>query len=180
MKIMIASDIHGSGFYAEQLVKAFEREQPEKLLLLGDLLYHGPRNALPKEYDPPRVAELLGKIADRIMCVQGNCDADVDQMVLPFPVLVPSMLLYAGGRMILATHGHVWGENTPPKLHKGDILLNGHTHVPSLREHETFTYVNPGSVSIPKEDSWHGYMMLDDRALVWKTLSGEEKMTYTL
>ena len=180
MKIMVASDIHGSGYYARQLLTAFEREAPEKLLLLGDLLYHGPRNALPREYDPPCVAELLGQIQDRILCVQGNCDADVDQMVLPFPILAPSLLLYAGGRMIFATHGHIYGEDHPPRLHKGDILLNGHTHVPALREHNTFTYVNPGSVSIPKEDSWHGYLMLEDAGLAWKALDGTNKMFMAL
>jgi len=176
MKIMIASDIHGSAFYCRQLLDAREREKPDKLLLLGDILYHGPRNPLPEEYAPARVAEMLNAVSDEILCVHGNCDSEVDQMVLDFPITAESCIIYAGGRMIFATHGHVYNEETPPPLKKGDILLHGHTHVQVCREHGTYTCVNPGSISLPKENSWRGYMLLADDGLVWKTLEGEEKL----
>ena len=178
MKIMIASDIHGSAYWCRKLLEAREREQPNKLLLLGDILYHGPRNPPPDEYAPAKVAEMLNAIDTDILCVRGNCDSDVDQMVLSFPIMADFLLIYAGGRMVFATHGHVFNEDTPPKLKKGDILLHGHTHVQVCREHETYTYVNPGSVSLPKEDSWRGYMLLTDDGLFWKTMDGEQKMTY--
>ena len=180
MKIMIASDIHGSAYWCRALLDAHKREQPDKLLLLGDILYHGPRNPLPEEYAPARVAEMLNGIKDEILCVRGNCDSDVDQMVLDFPIMADCCILYAGSRMIFATHGHIYNEDALPKLKKGDILLHGHTHVQVCREHEFYTYVNPGSISIPKEDSWRGYMLLTDEALSWKTLEGEEKMRKAL
>ena len=123
MKIMIASDIHGSAYWCRKLLEAREREQPNKLLLLGDILYHGPRNPLPDEYAPAKVAEMLNAIDTDILCVRGNCDSDVDQMVLSFPIMAEYCVIYAGGRMVFATHGHVFNEDTPPKLKKGDILL---------------------------------------------------------
>jgi len=180
MKIMIASDIHGSAYWCKKLLDAYAQEQPDRLLLLGDILYHGPRNPLPEEYAPPRVAEMLNAISGELLCVHGNCDSEVDQMVLNFPITAESCILYAGGHMIFATHGHVFNEATPPKLKKGDYLLHGHTHVQVCRENETYTYVNPGSVSLPKEDSWRGYMILTDDCFVWKTLDGTEKMRKAL
>ncbi len=176
MKIMIASDIHGSARWCREMLAAREREQPDKLLLLGDILYHGPRNPLPEEYAPPLVAEMLNAVSDDILCVRGNCDSDVDQVVLSFPIMAEYCILYAGGHMIFATHGHVFNENALPKLKQGDILLHGHTHVQACREHETYTYVNPGSVSLPKDGGWRGYMLLTDQGLFWKTLGGGEKM----
>ncbi len=182
MKIMVASDIHGSAFYCREMINAYERENPDRLLFLGDLLYHGPRNDLPKEYAPKEVIAMLNdeKVSSKVLCVRGNCEAEVDQMVLNFPCLADYCVLFARNRMIFATHGHVYGENNPPKLKKGDILLNGHTHVPALVEHDNFTYINPGSVSIPKENSHHGYMVIDDEKIVWKTLEGEEVKSYKL
>ena len=134
MKLMIASDIHGSAFYCKQLMEAYKQENPDKLLLLGDLLYHGPRNDLPKEYAPKQVIEMLNAISDQLICVRGNCEAEVDQMVLNFPVLSESCILYIDGQMIYATHGHINSPANPPKLHKGDILLTGHTHIPAWEE----------------------------------------------
>lgn len=180
MKIMIASDIHGSAYYCEQLLARYEQEKPDKLLLLGDLLYHGPRNDLPEGYAPKQVIAMLNARKDEILCVRGNCEAEVDQMVLEFPVLADYAILYLGKRMIFVTHGHVFNEKSLPPLKKGDILLHGHTHVPVCREHETYTYMNPGSVSIPKENSWHGYMMLEDGQFTWKDLSGAVQMEYTV
>lgn len=174
MRIMIASDIHGSFFWCEKLMEAYGREAPEKLLLLGDILYHGPRNDLPRDYAPKKVAAALNAIKDKILAVRGNCEAEVDSIMLDFPVMAEYAILYAAGRMIFATHGHHFGEDTPPPHTVGDILLNGHTHVPACRDHGDWLYINPGSVSIPKEDSPNGYMMLDGNVLYWKDLAGGE------
>ena len=173
MKIMIASDIHGSAFYCRKMIEAYERENAEKLLLLGDILYHGPRNDLPKEYAPKKVIAMLNPLADKLLCVRGNCDTEVDQMVLDFPVLAEYAVLYVCERMIFATHGHNFNPANPPKIRKGDILLNGHTHVPAFEVTDKFTYVNPGSVSIPKENSEHGYIILENNKLIWKNLDGK-------
>ncbi len=170
MNWMIASDLHGSACWTRALLAAFEREGCERLFLLGDLLYHGPRNDLPDEYDPKAVIALLNPLAPRLLCVRGNCDAEVDQMVLNFPILADYAIVPWRGRLIYATHGHVYGEKNPPRLQKGDILLCGHTHLPANTARETFTYWNPGSVSIPKGGSKRGYMRLTDSSAEWKTL----------
>ena len=180
MKLMIASDLHGSAYYTKKLLEAYEKEQPEKLLLLGDILYHGPRNDLPEGYAPKEVIAMLNPLADKILCVRGNCEAEVDQMVLDFPVMADYCVLHEQGKTIFATHGHLFSETQPPKLHKGDILLNGHTHVPKCVEHDGWWYLNPGSVSIPKEDSWHGYMTMENGKFLWKDLDGEVKMEHTM
>ena len=180
MKWMIASDIHGSAYYCRELLAAFEREAASKLLLLGDVLYHGPRNDLPRDYAPKQVIEMLNGIKEKLLCVRGNCDTEVDQMVLDFPVLADYAILAVGERMIYATHGHVYNEGKLPPLQKGDVLLHGHTHVPKCVEHEEYLYINPGSVSIPKENSPHGYLILEDGQLTWKSLDGRAYMTYSL
>lgn len=179
MKMMIASDIHGSAYYCEKLLDAYRQEGAERLLLLGDILYHGPRNDLPRDYNPKKVAELLNEMKESILCVRGNCEAEVDQMMLQFPVMADYCILYAGRRMIFATHGHTHNKGAMPPLRAGDILLHGHTHIPAREEVGECMYLNPGSVSIPKENSWHGYMMLTDSEFVWKDVDGEIKMTYT-
>lgn len=178
MKLMIASDIHGSAAYCQKLLDAYKKEAPDKLLLLGDLLYHGPRNDLPLDYAPKKVIELLNGIKETLLCVRGNCEAEVDQMVLDFPVLADYAYLDVNGFRIFATHGHLHGETNPPPLSKSDILLCGHTHIPACREYESFVYLNPGSVSIPKENSEHSYMILEDRTFSWKTLDGSVYKTY--
>ena len=180
MKLMIASDIHGSAYYCEKLLAAWKKENPDKLLLLGDILYHGPRNDLPKDYAPKQVISMLNEMKDEILCVRGNCEAEVDQMVLEFPVLADYCILYEAGHMIFATHGHVHNEKNVPPLKKGDVLLHGHTHIPKCTEHETYTYINPGSVSIPKEESVHSYMTLENGVFTWKTLDGEAYQTYAM
>lgn len=174
MKLMIASDIHGSAHYCRELMGAFEREQPEKILLLGDLLYHGPRNSLPGEYDTKKTAEMLNSVAGKVLCVRGNCDCEVDQMMLVFTIMAEYCLLYVNGRVIFATHGHVFNVKRPPAMSRGDILLNGHTHIPAWEEFgEGNVYVNPGSVSIPKGGSQHSYMVMNDEGFFWKDLAGE-------
>lgn len=174
MKFFIASDIHGSSFYCKKMLQAFDRENADKMLLLGDLLYHGPRNNLPEEYQPKQVIEMLNGRRDKIFCVRGNCEAEVDQMVLDFPVLAEYCLLEQKGRIVFATHGHKFNMDNLPKLGKGDILLNGHTHVPALIATDSVVYMNCGSVSIPKQDSRHSYMTMEDGVFVWKDLDGEE------
>ena len=179
MKYMIASDIHGSAYYCEKMLARFKEEKAHRLLLLGDLLYHGPRNDLPKDYAPKRVIEMLNEYKDVIWCVRGNCEAEVDQMVLEFPVMAEYCLITEGKQLIMATHGHVFNLDNPPKLQKGDILLHGHTHVPTNVETETFRYLNPGSVSIPKEGSPNSYMTMENGCFIWKDLDGKEYERWT-
>ncbi len=174
MKILIASDIHGSALYCRQLLDAWDREKPEEVVLLGDILYHGPRNDLPEAYDPKSVLGLLNERRDRILCVRGNCDTEVDQMVLTFPILSEyAWMLLPGNRRIFATHGHIWHLDHLPPLAAGDILLYGHTHVPAWEMRGGVRCFNPGSVSIPKGDSARGYMMFENDVFQWKTLDGE-------
>lgn len=172
MKWMIASDIHGSAACCEKLLAAFRREQADRLLLLGDLLYHGPRNDLPQGYAPKEVIAQLSGVKDKVFCVRGNCEAEVDQMVLPFPVLADYCLLEQKGRVVFATHGHHYNLENPPLLQPGDVLLHGHTHIPAKDNSLGFWYLNPGSVSIPKESSPHSYMTLEDGQFLWKDLDG--------
>ena len=174
MKWMIASDIHGSALYCGKMLEAFRREGAERLLLLGDLLYHGPRNDLPEGYAPKEVISLLSGVKDRVFCVRGNCEAEVDQMVLPFPVMADYCLLEQAGHVIFATHGHRYNLENPPLLQAGDVLLHGHTHVPARDGSLGFWYVNPGSVSLPKEASPRSYMTLEDGVFLWKDLEGVE------
>ena len=169
MKLLIASDIHGSAQYCRKLLEAVEKENPSKVLLLGDLLYHGPRNNLPAEYAPKEVATMLNGIKEKLICVRGNCDSEVDQMMLEFPVLSDSAIIFCEGITIYATHGH----HDFPALQTGDVSVSGHTHVPVDYEKEGVRYINPGSVSIPKEDSWHGYIVLESDTFTWKNLDGE-------
>lgn len=185
MKWLIASDIHGSAYFCEKLIEAYKRENADKILLLGDILYHGPRNDLPEGYAPKQVIAMLNELAQDILCVRGNCDAEVDQMVLDFPLLADYAILAdyteASKRdgqglrntIIYATHGHVYNNGNLPPLQTGDILLHGHTHVPACEQHETHIYINPGSVSIPKDGSPHSYMVFDGVVFEWKTLDGE-------
>lgn len=174
MKFLIASDIHGSAFYCDLLLKAIEKENADRIILLGDILYHGPRNDLPRDYAPKKVIEMLNPIKEKLLCVRGNCDTEVDQMVLSFPVLADYAVIPVGNKLIYATHGHNYNPSTLPPLAKGDILLNGHTHIPKCTEYENFVYMNPGSVSIPKEDSCHSYMTLENGEFLWKNLENSE------
>ena len=173
MKLMIASDIHGSAYYCKLLLDAFKEEQADRLLLLGDVLYHGPRNDLPQDYNPKQVLAMLNEAKDKIFCVRGNCDTEVDQMVLAFPILADYCVLTVGNRLIYATHGHNHNLQNLPPLQPKDILLHGHTHVPAW---EIFgngnLYLNPGSVSIPKENSANGYIILQDNTFIWKSFDG--------
>ena len=174
MKLVFASDLHGSAYYARMLPEIDRREQPERIVLLGDLLYHGPRNDLPRDYAPKEVIGILNGMKQRLLCVRGNCEAEVDQMVLNFPVMADYCALMWENHVIYATHGHLHGEDNPPPIGKNGLLLCGHTHVPGCRRHETFTYLNPGSTSIPKNGSAHSYAVLEGATMVWKDLTGGE------
>ena len=164
MKYLIASDIHGSAHYCARLKERFLAERPQKMILLGDLLYHGARNPLPREYDTLKTAGILNSMKQDILCIKGNCDSQVDTLVLEFPVEADFAFLPAGERTLLFAHGHL----TPAVLKKGDILVNGHFHVPAFEEREQYTYVNCGSVSIPKENSPHSYLIFEDNIFTWK------------
>ena len=153
MKIVIASDIHGSASWCEKLMGIVEAENPDQVILLGDLLYHGPRNPLPDGYDPARVAGMLNAIAERIVAVRGNCDAEVDQMMLDFPCMADSTLVVDGATRLFCTHGHVFTPDAPPRLPEGTIFLSGHTHVKTDEVRNGIHFVNPGSISLPKDGS---------------------------
>lgn len=178
MKWLIASDIHGSLYYCQKLLKAYKDEKADKMILLGDILYHGPRNDLPKDYNPKEVINLLNPIKNDILCVRGNCDAEVDQMVLDFPILADYAVICLGKRNMYITHGHIYNEDNLPPLKNGDILLHGHTHVAGYTEHESYTYLNPGSCSIPKEETHNGYMILENDVFQWKDFDGNIIMEY--
>ena len=180
MKWLIASDIHGSAYYCEKLLQAFHRESADRLLLLGDILYHGPRNDLPRDYEPKRVISMLNNIKDSILCVRGNCDTEVDQMVLEFPVLAEYAIISTDKNMVFATHGHNFNNEKLPPVKKGDILLHGHTHIPACMEFDTHIYINPGSVSIPKENSPNSYITFDGNTFLWKELDGTVYKSYNL
>lgn len=162
MKYMFASDIHGSAFYCRELLGQYRRSGAKRLILLGDLLYHGPRNDLPKEYAPKEVTAMLNACKNEIICVRGNCEAEVDQMVLEFPVLADYAMLVLNGLTFFATHGHVFHEGNLPPLKAGDILIHGHTHLPEAAATGEYYILNPGSVAIPKGGNPATYGMLED------------------
>ncbi len=170
MKWMIASDIHGSAYWCRKMLERYDREGADRLLLLGDILYHGPRNDLPLEYAPKEVLKLLNERKKHLFCVRGNCDTEVDQMVLEFPVLAEYCLIPHGNRMIFATHGHIHHLEALPPLQEGDVLLHGHMHVPACVQQQGILYLNPGSVSIPKEQSANSYMIFEDGVFHWKDI----------
>lgn len=175
MKLFIASDIHGSGFFAEKMINAYKSEKCDKLVLLGDILYHGPRNDLPKEYNPKKVIPLLNELKDEIIAVRGNCDAEVDQMVLEFPIMADYKIIEADDIKICITHGHIYNENKFPD-EEFDVMLSGHTHIPKKVSDDKHICMNPGSVSIPKENSHHGYMIFEQGVFLWKDFDGNKIM----
>ncbi|MGN1372889.1 MAG: phosphodiesterase [Candidatus Coproplasma sp.] len=167
MKLFICSDIHGSAFWCKKAVEKFKEEGADKLLILGDVLYHGPRNPLPDGYSPKEVCEMLNPLADKIIAVRGNCDAEVDQMVLDFNVSSDYATVSDGKVKITLSHGH----RVVPPLKQGDVYITGHTHVPlNVVEAEGYLHLNPGSISLPKENSAHGYILYDDGQFTFKTL----------
>ena len=180
MKLFIASDLHGSAYYTELLLRRIEAEKPDRVLLLGDLLYHGPRNDLPREYDTRKTAALLNALSPAPLCVRGNCDAEVDQMVLSFPVLTEAASVFLDGRTFLLTHGHHL-EEASAAANSGDVILFGHTHVPEFSHTDGIVRANPGSVSLPKKGTAHSYLVCENGVLAWKDVgSGEILRTEAL
>lgn len=174
MKLLICSDIHGDLNSAKRVFEAFKKEGADKILILGDLLYHGPRNDLPESYNPKAVIELLNKNREIIMSVRGNCDTEVDQMVLNFPILADYICIFDQGLSIFATHGHHHNTQTPPPLRKGEILLHGHTHVLKIEEFgDENCYVNPGSCALPKENNPRTYTIYENRSFTIKDFDGK-------
>ena len=161
MKYIIASDIHGSFYYAEKLADVFNKSGADKLILLGDILYHGPRNDLPKDYAPKKVIPLLNALRDKICCVRGNCEAEVDQMVLDFPCMSDYSFMHINNTDVFATHGHIYSPEKMPNIQKG-IFACGHTHIPVLEKSGDIIVLNPGSVSIPKGGFNNSYAVFDN------------------
>ena len=174
MKLMFASDIHGSAYYCRKMLEAYRMEKAERLVLLGDILYHGPRNDLPREYAPKEVIAMLNPLKEEIYAVRGNCEAEVDQMVLEFPVLADYSLILADKVCFYATHGHVYNEKHLPPLKNGDVLIHGHTHVLRAEEKDGYFLLNPGSVSIPKEGNPPSYGIYEDGVFTIKDFDGEK------
>lgn len=171
-RYIIASDVHGSAFWCEKLLRAFRDENADKLLFLGDLLYHGPRNPFPDDYAPQTVCSVLNALNDRLLCVRGNCDSEVDQMVLDFPIMADYAILdYPKGKLFL-THGHLYNPDKLPPMQTGDVLCNGHFHVPAhYALPNGALYVNCGSIALPKGGSPHSYILFDGEKFVWKDLA---------
>ncbi|MCD7730853.1 MAG: phosphodiesterase [Oscillospiraceae bacterium] len=170
MKIMFASDIHGSYPSCAQMMKRFDEEKAQRLILLGDLLYHGPRNDLPTGYSPKETARILNERKNILFCVKGNCDSEVDGMVLEFPIMAEYALIWLDGRTVFVTHGDKYNKENPPLIGKNDILIHGHTHVSTIDASGDFVYLNPGSVSLPKEGSEKSYMIYEDGIFSLKNL----------
>lgn len=180
MKIMFASDIHGSAYYCREMLQAYRRENAGRLVLLGDILYHGPRNDLPKEYAPKEVIAMLNEMKDEIYAVRGNCEAEVDQMVLDFPVMADYCVMMVGEQCIYASHGHVYHEDNLPPLKPGDAFIHGHTHVLRAERYRDYILLNPGSVSLPKEDNIPTYAVLEDGVFTIKGFTDEIVKEITL
>lgn len=169
MKFFVVSDIHGDALWAQRAVEAFREEKADRLVLLGDILYHGPRNDLPPHYEPKKVIEIFNGYADRILAVRGNCEAEVDQMVLKFPCMADYMYLVSGDVPFFITHGHLYSpDSLPPAVGKGTVFISGHTHVTKDYEKDGVRIMNPGSPSIPKENSKPSYIIIEDGNAVLK------------
>lgn len=171
-KLMFISDIHGSLHYLEKALFRYEKEKPDQLIILGDLLYHGPRNPLPMKYNPVEVLKKLNGIRDKIICVRGNCDGEVDQMVLEFPILAEYSILLYEGKKIFLTHGHKYNRDNLPPLADGDIIIHGHTHIPVADKVDNIYLLNPGSISLPKQNTPNSYGVMESNNFILKDLEG--------
>ena len=176
MKLLIASDIHGDSVCCQTLLDVAEKECVDRILLLGDLLYHGPRNDLPEGYAPKKVIEMLNSVADKLICVRGNCESEVDQMVLNFPVLSETAIFFDGSRelYIFMSHGHKFSPENPPILPKGSVFLYGHTHIPKICRSGEIVCINPGSVSLPKENNKKSFALYENGHFEIKSFDGDK------
>lgn len=172
MKLFFMSDIHGSIFYAKKAIENFKKEKADYIVILGDELYHGARNPLPLEYNPKEVAELLNEFSDKIIAVRGNCDSEVDEMVLKFPIMATYSTVLDNGRRLFLTHGHIYNEDKLPKLSSGDVLIYGHTHIPKVEKRGDVFIINPGSITFPKENNPNSYGILERNVIKIKDLEG--------
>lgn len=173
MKYFVMSDIHGSSFYLKKAMEIFEEENADFILILGDILYHGARNYLPKGYNPKEIIEILNKNAEIIMAVRGNCESEVDQMVLDFPIQASYSNMIFEGKRLFITHGHLYNEKNKVKLPENSCFLSGHTHILKAEKIDGIHYLNPGSISIPKNNNPHSYAILDNNEFIVKTLDGD-------
>ena len=172
MKLFFMSDIHGSLKYAKLGVDAFINENADYMVILGDVLYHGPRNPLPEEYNPKEVANLINKYKNKIIGVRGNCDADVDQMLLEYPCMMDYNVILADGKRVFITHGHIYNEKNMLNMAEDDVLIYGHTHIPVAKKENYIYVINPGSISYPKENNPHSYGILEDNVFYIKDICG--------
>lgn len=180
MKYMFASDIHGDAVCCQEMLERFDAAGADKLILLGDLLYHGPRNDLPRDYDPKKVTALLNARKRDLLCVRGNCDAEVDQMVLEFPIMADYMTIYDGDRLFFVTHGHLYNLDHLPVCSGPYALIHGHTHVQTVTPFPEGVYLNPGSVTMPKEGNPRSYMLYEDGLFRILDMDGKELNRYQL
>ena len=174
MKLFIASDIHGSAHYTSLMLEAFKKEGADRLVLLGDILYHGPRNDLPEDYSPKKVSVLLNEFAKYIISVRGNCEAEVDSLMLDFPVTADYAYIFDGDKALYFSHGH----RTVPKMPEGACHLTGHTHIPHDYVEDGVRFINPGSISIPKNGTPHSYLIYENGNFAWVDLISGEKYTF--
>ncbi len=174
MKLFIASDIHGSAYYTSLMLEAFKKEGADRLVLLGDILYHGPRNDLPKDYSPKKVSALLNEFAKYIISVRGNCEAEVDSLMLDFPVTADYAYIFDGDKTLYLSHGH----RTVPKMPDGACYITGHTHIPHDYVEEGVRFINPGSISIPKNETPHSYLVYENGNFTWVNLLTGDSYTF--
>jgi putative phosphoesterase len=172
MKIFFMSDIHGSLYYLEMALQRYKEEKANFIAILGDALYHGPRNPLPKEYNPQPVASLLNKYKDKIIAIRGNCDSEVDQMLIEYPMMADYSIILYNDRRLFLTHGHIYNESNLPNLSENDVLIMGHTHIPVAKKYNNIYILNPGSITLPKENNPNSYAILEDNLFQVKDLQG--------
>lgn len=174
MKLFFASDLHGSFHYCKMLKNIYEKENADRLILLGDLLYHGPRNPFPEQYSPKDVIPILNEFSQKIICVRGNCDSEVDQMVLDFPILSDYNIINIDGIDMFLTHGHIYNRDKIPKMSNNGVLICGHTHINAIEKLNNTTYINTGSISMPKKNQPNSYMIYENKKFTIKDLYGKE------
>lgn len=172
MKIFFVSDIHGSIYYLKKAIEKFEEEKPDQIVVLGDVMYHGPRNPLPKDYNPSEVADLLNSYKSLIIAVRGNCDSEVDQMLIEYPMMSDYTIINMNGYKIFATHGHIYDKSNMPELIKGDVFIHGHWHLPMAENKDGIFILNPGSIALPKGGFSNSYAILDNDEFIIKDLDG--------
>ncbi len=172
MKIIFVSDIHGSLHYAEKAFLCFEQEKADQIVILGDVLYHGPRNPLPEGYAPAAVADLLNSKKDKVIAVRGNCDSEVDQTLIDYPMMSDYIIINMDGYKIFATHGHIYNEKNMPELNEGDVFIQGHVHLPIAKKVNGIFNLNPGSITLPRENNPCSYGVLEENIFTIKSLDG--------